>query len=75
MQKPGQAPNRIKELRIIRGWSQDRLARRARVNWSTISYLERGERNASDLVKQKIAKAFGVAVEDVFPVQREAATA
>jgi putative transcriptional regulator len=68
-------PNRIRELRVAKGlgWSQEKLAREARLSYSAISRLERGERQPSPMAAYRIAKALEVPVEDVFPDMREEA--
>lgn len=68
--------NRIRELRLAmgrEGWTQERLARVARVSLGTISRLETGERMPSLLVANRIAKALGVSPEEVWPDLPEAA--
>ena len=53
--------DRIKALRISRGWSQDELARRVGYsNRSTIAKIENGERDLSRSKIQTFANAFGV---------------
>ncbi len=61
--------NRIRELRVAkgRGWTQEKLAQKARVTVGTISRLESETRNPSPLVAHRIAKALGYTVEEVFP--------
>lgn len=53
-------PNRIRELRIERDWSQDRLAAEARCSKAQISDLERGNRGLDIDWMRRIAAAFGV---------------
>lgn len=62
-------PNRVRELRVARGrgWTQERLAREARVSVGTISRLETGSRNPSPLVAYRIARALDVDVDELFP--------
>ena len=53
--------DRIKALRISKGWSQDELARRVGYsNRSTIAKIEAGERDLSRSKIQAFANAFGV---------------
>jgi len=62
--------NRIRELRLAmgrEGWTQERLARVARVSLGTVSRLETGERMPSLLVANRIARALGVSPEEVWP--------
>lgn len=71
-----QAPNRVRELRLAagrRGWTQEKLAREAHVNAATISRIEGGKYRPSPLVAYRIAKAFGLTVEEVFPPEDQEA--
>jgi transcriptional regulator with XRE-family HTH domain len=51
---------RVKRLRIERGYSQDRLAIEARVDQSGLSKFERGGRGFGRLSLQKIADVLGI---------------
>lgn len=53
-------PNRIRELRIARDWSQDALAEAARCSKAQISDLERGNRGLDLDWMRRIAAALGV---------------
>ena len=57
---------RIKYLRSLRKWSQEDLALEANVNKNYLSDLERGERNPTIKVLEKIAKAFGISLSELF---------
>ena len=57
---------RIRYLRKQKGMSQLDLALEADINKNYISDLERGSRNPSILVLEKIAKALGVSLEILF---------
>ena len=57
---------RIRYLRKQKGMSQLDLALEAEVNKNYISDLERGSRNPSILILEKIAKALGVSLENLF---------
>ena len=57
---------RIRYLRKVKGLSQLDLALEADVNKNYISDLERGRRNPSILVLEKISKALGVSLEILF---------
>ena len=57
---------RIKYLRSLRKWSQEDLALEAEVNKNYLSDLERGERNPTVKVLEKIAKALGISISDLF---------
>lgn len=63
--------NRVKALRVKKLWTQKELAGKAGITEATLSFVENGLTEASDLTKQKIANAFGVEVEDLFPESSE----
>lgn len=52
-------------------WTQEELARRVSVTRKTINTIENGKFIPSTYLALMIAKAFGVAVEDVFQLQDE----
>ena len=58
--------NRIEEIRNAKGIRQDDLAKRMGVSRQTISSLENGRYNPSILLAHKIAKFFGMTIEEVF---------
>ena len=58
--------NRIEEIRNVRGIRQDDLAKQMGVSRQTISSLENGRYNPSILLAHKIAKFFGMTIEEVF---------
>lgn len=58
--------NRIKELRKLRGITQDDLAKAVRVTRQTIISLENGKYNASLQLAHKLAVFFDVRIEDLF---------
>lgn len=57
---------KIKLLRIEKGWSQEKLALSADLDRTYIPSIEKGERNVSIIVIEKIAKAFKVSVSELF---------
>ena len=57
---------RIKYLRSLKKWSQEDLALEANVNKNYLSDLERGERNPTIKILEKIAKAFGISLSELF---------
>ena len=63
--------NRLEELRKERGIKQEDLARELGVSRQTISSLEKGRYNPSILLAFKIARRFGMQIEDVFIYQEE----
>lgn len=63
--------NRLEELRIERGLKQDELAALMKVSRQTISSLENGRYNPSILLAMKLARYFGVSVEEMFIYEEE----
>lgn len=58
--------NRLEELRKERGIKQEELAAILEVSRQTIGSLENGRYNPSILLAFKIAKYFGLRIEDIF---------
>ena len=58
--------NRIRELRKERKATQDDLAGAVGVTRQTIISLENGKYNASLQLAYKIAKYFGITIEEIF---------
>lgn len=58
--------NKIKELRKIKGLSQERLANMAEIDRTYLPTIEKGERNVSIEVVEKLAKALNVNIKDLF---------
>ena len=63
--------NRLEELRRERGLNQDELARALRVSRQTIGSLENGRYNPSITLAFKIARYFGLNIEEVFIYEEE----
>ncbi len=63
--------NRIAALRKERRVSQAELAEAVSVTRQTIISLEGGRYNASLLLAHKIAKYFGLTIEDIFLFEEE----
>lgn len=63
--------NRIEEVRKSRGIRQDEFARLMGVSRQTISSLETGRYNPSINLAYKIAKFFGLTIEEVFLFEEE----
>ena len=60
--------NNIKVYRAMHDWTQEELARRVNVTRKTINTVENGKFVPSAYLALKIARAFGVSVEDVFQI-------
>ena len=58
--------NRLRELRDARGWSQGELAERLDVSRQTVKALETGKYDPSLPLAFRIARLFGLSIEDVF---------
>lgn len=58
--------NRLEELRRARGLKQEELAEALAVSRQTIGSLENGRYNPSILLAFRIARYFGLRVEDIF---------
>ena len=58
--------NRIENIRKEQGILQDEMAKALGVSRQTISSLENGRYNPSIMLAYKIAKYFGMTIEDVF---------
>ena len=63
--------NRLEQLRKQRGISQDELADALQVSRQTVGSLENGRYNPSILLAFKIARYFGMAIEDIFLYEDE----
>ena len=57
---------RIKYLRSLNKWSQEDLALEAGINKNYLSDLERGSRNPTVKILEKIAKALDITLEELF---------
>lgn len=58
--------NRLEELRKARGIKQEELAQILEVSRQTIGSLENGRYNPSILLAFKIARFFGLSIEEIF---------
>ena len=63
--------NRLEQLRKQRGISQEELADALQVSRQTVGSLENGRYNPSILLAFKIARDFGMAIEDIFLYEDE----
>ena len=63
--------NLIEEIRSAKGLRQEELAKAMGVSRQTISSLENGRYNPSILLAYKIARYFGLTIEEVFIFEEE----
>lgn len=63
--------NRIETIRKERGILQDEMAKAMGVSRQTISSLENGRYNPSIMLAYRIAKYFGMTIEEVFVFEEE----
>jgi DNA-binding XRE family transcriptional regulator len=57
---------KVKELRLNKGLSQEAFAHLADIDRTYISSIEKGERNVSIVVVERIAKALSVKISTLF---------
>jgi len=57
---------RILYLRKQKGWSQEDLSLEADINKNYICDLENGRRNPSLEIIERLAKAFGISISELF---------
>ncbi len=57
---------RIQYLRKKKGWSQEEFAFECDINKNYLSDVERGRRNPTLKVLEKIAKGLGITLEELF---------
>lgn len=63
--------NRLEEIRKERGIKQEELAAALEVSRQTIGSLENGRYNPSIVLAFKIARYFGVTIEEIFIYEEE----
>ncbi|MGI6344406.1 MAG: helix-turn-helix transcriptional regulator [Bacillota bacterium] len=63
--------NRVRELRTAAGITQEQLAQLTGVTRQTIISIENGRYNPSLLLAYKIARCFGLSIEEVFLCEAE----
>ncbi|MEZ3486686.1 MAG: helix-turn-helix transcriptional regulator [Lachnospiraceae bacterium] len=63
--------NRLEELRRQRGIRQEELALALKVSRQTIGSLENGRYNPSIILAFKIARYFGMSIEEIFIYEEE----
>ena len=63
--------NRLEQLRKERGIRQEELAAALEVSRQTIGSLENGRYNPSIILAFKIARYFGLSIEEIFSYEEE----
>ena len=63
--------NRLEELRKLHGIRQEELAEQLEVSRQTIGSLENGRYNPSIILAFKIARFFGMSIEEIFIYEEE----
>lgn len=63
--------NRLRELRSERGWTQAHLAEVVGVTRKTINTVENGVFTPSTVLALKLARAFGLTVEQLFWLEQD----
>ncbi|NMC79745.1 MAG: helix-turn-helix transcriptional regulator [Chloroflexi bacterium] len=63
--------NKLEKLRSQKGWTQQELSDRVGVSRQTIISLERGRYNPSIQLAFRLARQFGVRIEDIFIYSEE----
>ena len=63
--------NKLEEIRKKANMTQEELAERLEVSRQTIGSLESGRYNPSIVLAFKIAKLFGLAIEEIFIYEEE----
>ncbi|MCK5822376.1 MAG: helix-turn-helix transcriptional regulator [Bacteroidales bacterium] len=58
--------NKVKQLRLTKGWSQEELAYKSGFHRTYIGMIERAERNISLKNIEKIAQTFDIKIGDLF---------
>ena len=63
--------NRVKELRIARGWTQQELAEAVEVSRQSINSIERERYVPSLPLALTFAKVFGVTTDEIFTLEKK----
>lgn len=66
--------NKLKDMRTLRGMTQEELAERVGVSRQTIISIESGRYNPSIMLAYKLAHTFGLRIEDLFLCAEQAKT-
>ncbi len=64
--------NRVKELRVQRGWTQQELADAAGVSRQSINSIERDRYVPSLLLALNFSRIFGCSTDEIFKLENEA---
>lgn len=56
---------KVKELRLLRGFTQAELAKEASISPAAVSLIEKGERTPSLMVTRKLSKALKVSMAEL----------
>jgi len=62
---------RIRELRTLKGWTQQELGNQADVNYKFIGEIERGQQNPSFNILVKVASALEVSLPELLRFEHE----
>lgn len=57
--------HRVKELRLAKGYSQEKLAELSDLDRTYIPGIESGKRNVSIIVIKKLAKAYDISISEL----------
>ena len=57
---------KVKFFRLEKGWSQEKLALEAGIDRTYLPGIEKGERNVSITVVEKLAIALGIEIKELF---------
>ena len=68
---PPTITNRVKELRILRNWTQEQLAEATGVSRQSINSIERNRYVPSLLLALQFARVFGCPTDEVFKLEEE----
>ena len=63
--------NRVKELRVERGWTQEQLAEAVGVSRQSINSIERNRYIPSLPLALLFARVFGVPTDDLFKLEKK----
>jgi len=66
---PSQVTNRVKELRMKRGWTQEQLAKAVGVSRQSINSIERNRYVPSLPLALAFARVFACSTDDVFTLE------